>query len=103
MIEHENPAVREAPFREHDLLLIAARQVAAGRIGTRRLEMQTLESVQPEPEDTGGTPASTPAPGKKWRCRSGVGTLLSEYQNAPPSAISDRADDRPERAARSNG
>ena len=45
--------------------------------------------MQPEPDGTGGTPASTPAPGRKWNCRSGVGTLLSEYQNAPPSAMFD--------------
>src|SRR6218665_2735657 len=42
MVEHQNPAAREAPFRQHHFLLIAARQVAAGGVGAWRLDMQAM-------------------------------------------------------------
>ena len=38
-----------------------------------------------EPLVTLGTPASAPAPARKWNCRSGIGALLSANQKAPPS------------------
>ena len=63
--------------------IAAAKRDAAARAGPQMVGIE----VAPLPPGTAPTPSSTPAPARKWNCRSGVFSLRSLHQKAPPSTM----------------